>query len=373
MATVILKPDAASAYWDVIREAAACLAAGGLVVFPTETVYGIGACATEPKALARLRSVKGRQETKPFTVHIGCRTALEQYVPDPGEMGRRLSQKAWPGPLTLVFQVDDPTQAPVIRESGIEHVGALYYQGTIGIRYPDDHTAADLLTEVRGAVVAASANSAGATPAVDAEQALRALDGKVDLLIDAGRTRYGTASTIVRVTEIGYAVLREGVLDERTVRRLARVTFLVVCSGNTCRSAMGEGLLRRLLATRLGCKDAQLGDRGYAVESAGTMAFDGAPASSAAVEALRARGIDISGHRSTALAPDLIHRADYVFAMTDGHLRSIITMVPSAQDRCRRLDDDNIEDPIGGDAEVYSRCADRLEGALRRQLEEIPL
>lgn len=136
---------------------------------------------------------------------------------------------------------------------------------------------------------------------------------------------------------------------------------------------MGEGLLRRLLATRLGCKDAQLGDRGYAVESAGTMAFDGAPASSAAVEALRARGIDISGHRSTALAPDLIHRADYVFAMTDGHLRSIITMVPSAQDRCRRLDDDNIEDPIGGDAEVYSRCADRLEGALRRQLEEIPL
>jgi len=373
MATVVLKADAASGYWNVIREAAACLAGGGLVVFPTETVYGIGACATSPKALARLRDVKGRQATKPFTVHIGSRTALDRFVPEPGKMGRRLSHKAWPGPLTLIFRVDEPTNTPIIQETSIEHIGALYHEGTVGIRYPDHHTAADLLTEARVAVVAASANPAGASPAIDAEQALKTLDGQVDMLIDGGRTRYARASTIVRVLDKGYEVLREGVLDERTVRRLVRVTFLVVCSGNTCRSAMGEGLLRRLLAKRLGCKEAQLGDRGYAVESAGTMAFDGAPASSAAVEALRARGIDISHHRSKALSADLIHRADYVFAMTDGHLRSIISMVPSAKDQCRRLDNDNIEDPIGGDLEVYSRCADRLEDALRRQLEEITL
>lgn len=373
MVTVVLKPDAASSYWSVIQEAAACLASGGLVVFPTETVYGIGACATQPKALARLRAVKGRRETKPFTVHIGSRMALERFVPDPGKIGRRLSEKAWPGPLTLVFHVDEPASTPVIRETSVEHLGTLYHEGTVGIRYPDDHTATDLLAEARVAVVAASANPAGAPPAIDAEQALKTLDGQVDLLIDGGRTRYAKPSTIVRVSASGYEVLREGVLDERTVRRLAKVTFLVVCSGNTCRSAMGEGLLRRLLATKLGCSDAQLSDRGYEVESAGTMAFEGAPASAAAIEALRARGIDISRHRSRALAPDLIYRADHVFAMTDGHLRSIISMAPSAKDRCRRLDDANIEDPMGGDVEVYSRCADRLEGALRRQVEEISL
>jgi len=233
--------------------------------------------------------------------------------------------------------------------------------------------AADLLVEARVPVVAASANAGGEAAPVDADEALEGLDGQVDLVLDAGRTRYAKASTIVRVDQAGYTILREGVLDPRTIRRLAQVTFLVVCSGNTCRSPMAEGLLRKLLAEKLGCKEPELAARGYFVESAGTSAYRGGPPSPAAVKALEAWGIDISGHQSQPLTIELINRADYILAMTAGHATIVGAMAANAADRVRMLDDEDIDDPIGSDDAVYRQCAARIEKALRNRLKEIPL
>jgi protein-tyrosine phosphatase len=199
------------------------------------------------------------------------------------------------------------------------------------------------------------------------------LDGQVDLVLDAGRTRYGKPSTVVRVHGGGYEILREGVLDERTIRRLTQVNFLLVCTGNTCRSPMAEGLLRRLLAEHLGCNEAELTERGYHIESAGTAGLEGMAASQPAVEVLRRRGIDLSGHRGSALTLESIQRADYILTMTAGHSDRVTTMSSAARDRCRLLDDQDIEDPLGADEETYARCADRIERALRLRLEEIPL
>ena len=358
-------------YWNAIREAAQCLARGGLVVFPTETVYGVGASATDPAAVARLRAVKRRREDKPFTVHIGSRSAIDRFVPDLSDLGRRLTRKAWPGPLTLIFRVDEILAAPIIRETSTDHVGAMYHNGTIGIRCPDDRGAADLLTEARGAVVAASANPAGAPAPVDADEALSALDGQVDLILDAGRTRYARPSTIVRVNGSSYRIVREGVLDERTIRRLTGISFLLVCTGNTCRSPMAVGLLGRMLAGQLGCGKHELADRGYHIESAGTSAISGGPPSMGAMEAMKARGIDISGHRSEPLALEQIRRADHIFTMTARHLDVVMAEAADARDRARQIDDDDIEDPIGGNDVVYARCAQRIEKALQQRLEEI--
>jgi L-threonylcarbamoyladenylate synthase len=373
MKTEVRKLDLHSNYRQSIREAAECLAAGGLVVFPTETVYGVGAAATNPEAVARLRLVKERPDQKPFTVHIGSRASVHRFVPDLRGIGRRLTEKAWPGPLTLIFQVEDPQKAPVIQESSSEHVPAMYHDGTIGIRCPDDFVASEVLTEAGVPVVAASANPAGVPAPVTADEAATALEGQVDLILDSGRTRYAKASTIVRVNGDGYDVIREGVFDERTIRRLTNVNFLLVCSGNTCRSPMAEGVLRRILAERLGCSEAQVAARGYQVESAGTAALAGAAPSPAAVRVLRERGIDISGHRSQPLTPELVHRADHIFTMTASHLESLASMDPGARDRARRLNADDIGDPIGENDSVYARCADRIEQALRHRLEEIPL
>lgn len=373
MKTRLMKIDRSADCGAHLQEAAACLAAGGLVVFPTETVYGVGASAVHPAAVARLRAVKERADTKPFTVHIGSRSTVERFVPGLTGLGRRLTEKAWPGPLTLVFHVPNIEAAPIVREISLERAEAIYHNGTIGIRCPDDRVAADLLTETRVPVVAASANPGGEAAPVDADECLQSLDGRVDLVLDAGRTRYAKASTIVRVDPGGYEVLREGVLDERTIRRLVRMTFLLVCSGNTCRSPMAAGLLRKLLAEKLGCGENELDDRGYTVESAGTGAYPGAPPSAAAVRAVEVRGIDISGHRSQPLTPDLVGRADYIFAMTASHATMVASLRVHPGTPVRTIDEEDIDDPIGGSDEVYRQCADRLEKALRNRLKEIAL
>jgi protein-tyrosine phosphatase len=374
MKSKVRKIEPGGDYRDAVSEAAACLAEGGVVVFPTETVYGVGARATNPKALARLREIKQRPDEKPFTVHIGSRSAVDRFVPQLQGMGRRLTEKAWPGPLTLIFDVPEARQAPVIQESSPEHVSAMYHEGTIGIRCPDDYVALGVLGQAGVPIVAASANPAGAPAPVTAEEALATLDGQVDLVLDAGRTRYARPSTIVHVTvDGGYEFVREGVLDERTIRRLTNVHFLLVCSGNTCRSPMAEGLLRHLLAERIGCSDAELEERGYHVESAGVSAFAGASPSPQGVEALRARNIDISSHRSRPLTLELVHRADYIFTMTRSHLQAIHELAPGGTDRARLLNEVEIEDPIGSSEAVYARTADQLERALRHRLEEIPL
>lgn len=373
MSTKVLKLESSRDYGDAIREAAGCLASGGLVVFPTETVYGLGADATNPAALKRLRAVKQRDDGKPFTAHIGSRSVVDRFVPEISGLARRLIEKAWPGPLTVIFQVNDVAAAAVVQQSSLEHAQALYHEGTIGIRCPDDRNALSLLNQAGVPVVASSANPAHAPPPVDAEAALATLDGQVDLVLDAGRTRYARPSTIVQVNGNNVRVLREGVIDERTVRRLTQVNFLVICSGNTCRSPMAEGLLRRLLAERLGCSESELAARGYYVESAGVSAYPGMGPTPAGVQALKKRGIDISNHRSRPLTLDQVNRADYIFTMTDKHLDAVLRLNPQAAERTRRIADGNIEDPIGESGDVYDQCAAQLEEALRSRLQEITL
>lgn len=136
---------------------------------------------------------------------------------------------------------------------------------------------------------------------------------------------------------------------------------------------MAAGLLRRLLTQKLGCREDELAERGYHVESAGTGAYGGAPATPEAVQALRTKGIDLSGHRSQPLSLEQVNRADYIFAMTGRQADNIRSMTAQAENRVVTVDDQDIEDPIGGSEEEYVACANRIEAALRRRLEEVVL
>jgi len=372
MRTEVIKVIPGHTCDQVVARAAPLLADGGLVAFPTETVYGVGASAAHPEAVQRLRQIKNRPTDQPFTVHIGSRDEAELFVPELSTMARRMMQKGWPGPLTLVLPVANVSQAEAARRLPEGQHTVVYHQGTVGLRCPDNPLAQQVLSQAGAPVVAASANLAGHAPPRTADEVLAELDGKIDLLIDAGPTRYAKPSTIVRLNYHGYKVLRQGVYDERAVKRLTTLNLLFVCTGNTCRSPMAEGMCRELLSRKLGCGPEQLGDHGYTVASAGTIGFDGGSASANAVAACRRRGVDIANHITQPLTVELISQADYIFTMCDHHTDTVVSVVPSASERTERLDQAaDIADPMGADETVYEKCAQRIYQVLEARLEEL--
>lgn len=369
MKTVLVStadPEQAS---RAITQAVDIINGGGMVAFPTETVYGLAVNATIPAALERLAELKERPDHKPFTLHIGDKTEIPLYVPRMALLNRQLLGKAWPGPMTAVFALDEVSLGEVKGRLGEQVFESLYYEGTIGIRFPDHDIGRALLRGVGAPVVAPSANLAGKTPPTDAQDVLQQLDGKIDMVLDAGSTRYQQASTVVRLAGGDFEVLREGVLDAGTIQRMRSLTILFVCTGNSCRSPMAEGLCRKLLAERVGCSVDQLAGSGYKVMSAGVMAYEGGQASPEAVEACRLLGVDIGGHRAKPVTPSLLGQADVIFAMTRSHRRAILEEQPGAESRVLMLGgDQDVDDPIGSSLRTYSDCARGMEELLRVRL-----
>ena len=359
------------AHGEALARVARALRDGAVVIFPTETVYGVGANAAEPAAVARLRAAKRRSDTQPFTVHIADPHDAARFVPDPPPVAIHLARRAWPGPLTLVCRDVQADRAPVVAD----HPQAreqVYHDGTVGLRCPDHAVARALLRTAGVPVVASSANVARAKPPSDADQAARQLGDQVDVVVDAGPARYRNASTIVEVGSGGWKILRAGVLDERTIRRMAIRRILLVCTGNSCRSPLAEYLLRKSLAQKLGTTPEALEQAGYVVLSAGTSALPGGPISSGSLEALRRRGIDARGHRSRALSEQLIREADRIWCMSPEHREAVIARVPEAAGKTELFDPDGpVPDPIGQGPDVYEQCARHIESLVARRLKEL--
>lgn len=361
----------------LVKRAASVLIEGGLVVFPTETVYGVGTCVNSDAGMAKLRELKANGREQTFTVHLPYPGAAADYV-DLSRPGlRRLIDKVFPGPVTLLVEAEENAIQERLKALGLsDHQrDRLYHGRTVGLRCPDHAMTRRMLEAVGQPVVAASANTPHGVPPRDAERAAAQLDGRVDYVLDGGPTRYAKPSTVVRLGERNgsttFKVERAGVYDERYLRKLMRYTILLVCSGNTCRSPMAEGLARQILAERRGIAPDELETAGIKVVSAGTFAMPGSPASPEAVEALAGQGVDIADHRSTPLTPGLIHEADVIYTMTESHRRAVIDMAPNADGKTFRLDDKaDISDPIGLDATAYQRTAEMIRRRLEQRLKE---
>ncbi len=371
MGTEVIRIDAKLGGGDVFRRAAEVLARGGLVAFPTETVYGVGARADIAAGVARLREIKSRQADQAFTVHLGSPEDAPRFAPALEGLACRLMRKAWPGPLTLIVTVADLWSAPVMCELNGSAAQSMYYDGTIGLRCPDDRIATGVLQAAGAPVVAASANQASHPSPRTGKEVLEQFDGRIDLLIDAGETRYAKPSTIVQVSGTSYKVVREGVYDAGIIERLSKLRVLLVCTGNTCRSPMAAALAEKMLAERLGCSPDDLQGRGVEVRSAGTAGGYGG-ASPHAVAVLARRGIDLAGHESAALTKEMAEEADYIFAMTKSHCDTIVKMAPLAAQRVAMLlEEQDVLDPIGGSRDDYEQCARTVEEGLKARLGEV--
>lgn len=205
----VIKLDPVSPDPEAIQRAAGIIRAGGLVAFPTETVYGLGAAATNEDAVRRLFEAKGRPADNPLIVHVSSRAMLNTTAAALDVHSEKLIRRLWPGPLTLVL-ARKAEIAPSV-SAGL---------ATVAVRMPANRIALDLLDTAGVPIAAPSANASGKPSPTRAEHVLADLGGRIDLLLDGGETRIGIESTVLDMTADPPTILRPGWITRETLEQI---------------------------------------------------------------------------------------------------------------------------------------------------------
>lgn len=351
-----------------LQPAVSILQRGGLIAYPTETVYGLGANIYDQKAVRKIFEIKRRERQKPLSVMIASHVQVEELCMDLPNYAYNLIATHWPGPLTLILRAS--ARVPDYITSA---------DNKIGLRMPDHCITKALMKLHREPITSTSANVSGVEAPVRAQEVVNTFADKIDLIIDGGECKVKIPSTVLDATGEAPRILRAGAISflqiERCLQRSQKMksrTFkiLFACSGNSCRSPMAEGLLKSKLPV-------ELKDR-VTVQSAGTLGLNGNPATNFAIEVTQDLGANIFHHRSQGLTEELVKDADLIFAMAPEHRIFLQNHYPEVRENVFLLKsfardpddkyDERIEDPIGGNLEVYKKCVQIIDSELDRIL-----
>lgn len=202
--TVVVDPKTPQT--EVVQQAVEALRRGGLVAFPTDTLYALGADALAADAIERVLLVKGRHRGKPLSILVPSVEAIVALGVSLGDGVRDLMQAFWPGPLTVVVKA--PGRFPAALTAAT---------GTIGLRIPGGVVAQSMLAAFGGPIIGTSANKAGGADPADAKTVQRALGGQIDLILDGGRVALGVPSTVIDCSVEPARLLREGAVPRATL------------------------------------------------------------------------------------------------------------------------------------------------------------
>jgi len=209
MNTKIVKLEKDRNNSDKIREASKIIDDGGIVAFPTETVYGLGADALNNEASVKIYEAKGRPSDNPLIVHIAETKKLHDIVDDVPQKARKLMEKYWPGPLTMIFFHNG--RVPKETTGGLN---------TVAVRMPDHPVALSLIKESRGFIAAPSANISGRPSPTKAEHVIFDMDGRIEMILDGGMAGIGIESTIIDFTDDTPVILRPGYITKSMIEEV---------------------------------------------------------------------------------------------------------------------------------------------------------
>lgn len=209
MDTKVVKMSEDNIDLDEIRQAGQIIRDGGLVAFPTETVYGLGANAMDAEAAAKVYQAKGRPSDNPLIAHIADVYMLEDLVTEVPEVAKKLMDAFWPGPMTLIFNKSD--KVPKGTTGGLD---------TVAVRFPNNKIACSLIKAAGVSIAAPSANLSGKPSPTLGEHVVDDMDGRIDMIIDGGMVGMGLESTIIDVTVEPPMILRPGFITVEMAKKV---------------------------------------------------------------------------------------------------------------------------------------------------------
>lgn len=209
MNTLVYKLENQNPDSKILKEAGEVIKKGGLVAFPTETVYGLGGDALNPESSRKIYAAKGRPSDNPLIVHICKLEDLKPIVKDIPPIASKLADKYWPGPLTMIFNKSDKVP--------LETTGGL---NTVAVRYPDNEIALGFIKESGGYIAAPSANLSGKPSPTLAKYVIEDMDGRIEMILDGGQVGIGLESTIIDLTSEVPTILRPGFITREMLEEL---------------------------------------------------------------------------------------------------------------------------------------------------------
>ena len=353
---------------DTYSLASEILKNGGLVAFPTETVYGLGANALDRNAVLSIFAAKGRPADNPLIVHIHSRDQLEPLCRIP-DNAFPLMDAFWPGPLTLV--VDASESGGKWRSFSKDALKAIMPQNSCGFRAPQNDFLLNVIRRVGVPVVLTSANISGRPPATTVKEAIESLGDRVDLYVDGGPAAYGQPSTVAKIDENGITILREGAVSSKALKNASVKTIMFVCSANRGRSPMAEGITKVILGKELGVSPDKLEENGFRVISSGTDAYESLPATPPVIRVMEDDyGLSLKQHRSKRVTLEMLKDSDVVFTMEIAHRDLLHRLYPDGANRIITLspDEKDIADPYGSSVKEHRKCARQLESLIKARL-----
>ncbi len=355
-----------------VEKAAKVLKTGGIIVYPTDTLYGLGIDPSNNNAIQKLYTLKGRLKSNPVSLMVDSIDTIEAYSGPLSEETHHRLMKLLPGKFTALLE---NTISP--NRALYENLGK---QNKIGWRIPDNYFC-NMLSIVYGKPISTtSANISGKDNVTDISQVLAHFGNKLDLVIDSGPVKNISGSTIIDFTKTPLMIVREGEVKKHEIQALLNESdirikkdffnIVFVCSGNICRSPMAEGILKAMMAkTRF--------RNIVRVSSAGTLQLPPNHAHELAEKIADANEINIHSHLSRHITQTIVDEADIIISMAVDHVNYLRKHFPNDKHkfillkewkRTRQLSKPSVADPIGHDINFFSDTFAELHSEIKRIL-----